>query len=132
LDVMTKAFQEDNGGHLVFTLRFVTNDERQHNGHLAFTRFPETAVINVDGIRSAKSSAAGARIARALADNKVAFSQHWGKMGEITCEHIEDQFGPSSVASSRLAKWKTARAALLDSDIQNIFQNKALRNWCLV
>jgi hypothetical protein len=130
---MSDAFVEQGGGHLVFTLRFVSNAQ----GTMNFTRFPETAVINVDGIRTAKSSAAAKRIAAALeADAPIAFSQHWGKMGDITKARFDREFGdPAKVDVGKPRKsrdWRIAREELLNADARRVFVNKALERWGLV
>ena len=102
-----------------------------------FTRFPETAVVNVDGIRTAKSSAAAKRIGRALeADTPIAFSQHWGKMGAITKARFVREFGdPAKVTDEKPRKaydWRIAREDLLGADARRVFVNNALQGWGLV
>ncbi|MDE8510988.1 hypothetical protein PCK05_28745, partial [Klebsiella pneumoniae] len=48
LKTMLDAFHTHGGGHQVFTLRFVTKAA----GLMAFTRFDDTVVINMDGLRT--------------------------------------------------------------------------------
>lgn len=128
LSLAHSAFVASGGGHLVWTLRFVAPSA----GTMAFTRFPETVVINMDGIRSDPTNTAVAAIRQALDDNGVPYAQHWGKMGVMTPALIEAQFGPSTDPSTPLARWRAARATLVpDPAMRAIFANAAVCAWGL-
>jgi hypothetical protein len=128
LDVMLAGFAENGGGHLVFTLRFVA----QSQGLMAFTRFAETAVVNFDGLRTARSEGAARNVALALEREGVPFSQHWGKQGLITANRVARDFGSPADPASRTARWQAARQALVPAAMQPVFGNDALRRWGLI
>ena len=127
LEVMRDAFDRHGGGDLVFTLRFVRGGE----GLLAFTRWPDTVVIDMDGIHTQASRIAGDRVFDALRASGIPFSFHWGKIGEIDPAKVEGDYGPSADPASPLARWKAARAALLDPALHGGFGGAALREWGL-
>lgn len=121
LETMTGAFASAGGGDVVFTLRFVGPSI----GTLAFTRFPENVVIDLDGFRSDASRRAAQAVAAALDAAKIPFGQHWGKMGVITPARVQADFG------ARVAEWRAQRAALLPGDMSAVFASAALRQWGL-
>jgi hypothetical protein len=120
------AFPIWGGGHLVATVRFVSGSR----GTLAFTRFDDSAVINLDGLRTPQSRDAVAATLANLDTAGIPFSQHWGKMGVITCDRIAHEFGPD-VPGTPLRQWRDARAALLPRAAQAVFKSKALEDWGL-
>lgn len=126
---MTGAFRARGGGHLVMTLRFVS----QAAGAMAFTRFPETVVVNCDGVRTTRSQAAVRRILAALeCDPAIPFSQHWGKMGEFTQGRLRREYGdPGDPRPSRARRWREARETLLDPAMRAAFASDGLREWGL-
>lgn len=128
LDTMLKAFMENSGGHLVFTLRFVSNA----CGLLAFTRFPETVVINLDGMRTPHSTTAARNVALSLERENIPFSQHWGKMGAITPNRFMRDYGRPDDPLSLAGRWRAARRRLLPTEMLPLLGNEALRNWGLM
>jgi hypothetical protein len=128
LPVMLDAFNQSCYGPLVFTLRFVTNA----SGLLAFTRFPETVVINLDGLRLfGWAKAAARRVAFALEHHRIPFSQHWGKQGVITRRRVECGFGDPADPCTRAGRWRCVRHSLLDSEMRSVLTNKAIEEWGL-
>jgi hypothetical protein len=133
----------------IFTARFVTNAA----GTLAFTRFAETAVIEIDGAspwilkflakryddfapiaRELETVVRnGAMLVRHVLDAKgIEYSMHWAKLGELDAAKIECDFGPFDDAHSPLARWRMTREKLLSPAMRNIFWNEALVNYGLV
>lgn len=135
----------------VFTLRFVSHAK----GTMAFTRFPETCVIEIDGLspwicrrtRSRLSPASptywkdkrmldylegalpdGAqRLKRALDAAGIDFSNHFGKRSFLDARKIAKDF------ASRIPRWRATRARLLTSALgQAIFWNWGAVNFGLV
>lgn len=128
LHAMLNGFHLNGGGHQVFTLRFVSNAV----GRLAFTRFPETVVINMDGARTSNSAIAAQNAALALEQAGLEFSQHWGKQGLITPNRFRRDFGDPADPGSKAGQWCAARAKLLARpEMREILRNDALRNWGL-
>jgi hypothetical protein len=130
VDTLQQALLADGvgeAGALVFTLRFVSGAA----GLLAFQRFAETAVINVDGIRSSRARASAQRMVNALDATGISFSQHWGKQGILNATRIAREFGPQSNPESLLSRWQRARSRLMEPDMRLVFSNKALIDWDL-
>lgn len=121
LDVMAKAFGQAGGGDVVFTLRFVGTSQ----GSLAFTRFPENVVIDLDGFRSDASRRAAHAVANALSNAGIPHGHHWGKMGMITPARVDLDYGADA------ASWRASRDILLPAEMRTIFASAALRQWGL-
>jgi FAD/FMN-containing dehydrogenase len=150
LDAITRAVAAHKlPPTFVFTVRFVT----QPAGTLAFTRFTENAVIEIDGASPWYITAMVAKypehadiirpltnvvrdgavlVREALEAAGVDFSMHWAKLGNHDAAKIEADFGPSRTASSRLARWRSTRAKLLSPRMQALFWNEALVRFGLV
>lgn len=122
LDIMVPAFQKKGGGDFVFTLRFV----KASRAMLAFTRFDDNVVIDLDGMYSAASLAAAERIFEALAASDIPFGHHWGKLGPINAASVIADFPIGAAA------WMKARRDLLEPEMEAIFRNDALERWGLV
>jgi len=128
LRTMLDAFNTSGGGHLVFTLRFVTKAQ----GHLAFTRFDDTVVVNLDGLRKPQSSDAAKRVALALETAGIGFSQHWGKQGVISPARVIAGFGDPAVHGTKAWRWRNARLTLLsDPRMRRVIRTRQLEEWGL-
>lgn len=127
----------------VFTIRFVSDPA----GTLAFTRFAETAVIEIDGI-SRKAPLVGpvlggviekgAALIRKCLDGKNAHNRafdhslHWAKLGKLDRNKVEADFGPSSNPTSRLSRWRATRHDLLEPSMLPLFRSEAAVAYGLV
>lgn len=112
--------------HMIYTLRFVHDAA----GSMAFTRFRDSVVIDLEGIRgSLPSQLAASQSCAALDAIGIAYCQHWGKYTLAGNMYAEREFGPSSDPQSRLARWRATRDTLLAPDVRGVFTNKALRVW---
>lgn len=134
----------------VFTIRFVSNPA----GTLAFTRFEENAVIEIDGLsplvcalRETQLDPAdpktpgyrkmlallkralpdGAKAVRAALDgNHISYSMHWGKLGELDRQKVYSDFGdPGAGADSLIKRWRQTRDQLLGDMGKAVFWNEA-------
>lgn len=127
----------------VFTLRFVSNP----GGTLAFTRFAETCVIEIDGFsRNAPGFppalgeviAMGAARIRACLDGanapgrKFDYSMHWGKLGKLDAAKVRADFGRPGKRGSAIDRWRATRARLLDPAFARVLWNKALIDYGLL
>lgn len=127
----------------VFTMRFVSNP----GGTLAFTRFPETCVIEIDGFsRNAPGFrpeigdviAAGAALIRRCLDGTNTlgrvfdYSMHWGKLGNLDKDKVWRDFGAPGTAGSKIDRWRNTRANLLDPGFATVLWNKALIDYGLL
>jgi hypothetical protein len=133
----------------LFTVRFVT----EAAGTLAFTRFPLSAVIEIDGVsplywkwqeiafpdgkplfdKAANAVSTGALLVRAALEAvNVDYSMHWAKLGMLDPEKVEADYGPSLNSQSSISRWRRTRATLLDATGQRLFWNDALIQYGLL
>lgn len=127
----------------LFTMRFVSNPD----GTLAFTRFAETCVIEIDGFsRNAPGfppqlgeaiAAGAARIRQCLDGDNAAgqrfdYSMHWGKLGSLDRAKVWADFGAPGTPGSLIDRWRATRARLLDPDFARVLWNKALIDYGLL
>ncbi|MBU7581179.1 MAG: FAD-binding protein [Porphyrobacter sp.] len=127
----------------LFTLRFVSNA----SGTLAFTRFPESCVIEIDGFsRNApifgphvgEVIVEGARRMRAcLGGNNAAgrsfdYSMHWGKLGDLDRAKVWADFGAPGTPGSRIDRWRRTRQRLLTPQFAAVLWSKALVEYGLI
>ncbi|QDX26455.1 hypothetical protein FPZ54_10755 [Sphingomonas suaedae] len=128
------------------TIRFVTRP----SGTLAFTRFEETAVIEIDGLSDNLPDAlpdevpdearawgvftkTGAMKIRTEFDlNGIDYSMHWAKLGQLDAPKVERDFGPRDDPASPIGRWRATRTALLAPEARAVFVNDALRTYKLV
>lgn len=142
LPLLCKAV-EDLLPTFLFTLRFVSNA----SGTLAFTRFAETCVIEIDGFSEnapvfgpqiGDVIREGARRVRACLDGENAlgrsfdYSMHWGKLGNLDKSKVWADFGAPGTKGSKIDIWRATRAALLDPKFADILWNQALVNYGLI
>lgn len=127
----------------VFTMRFVSNP----SGTLAFTRFPETCVIEIDGFSRntpgfppeiGEAIAAGAARIRQCLDGAnplgrtFDYSMHWGKLGKLDKAKVQADFGAPGTPGSKIDRWRATRARLLDPALARVLWNKALIDYGLL
>ena len=127
----------------VFTMRFVSNP----GGTLAFTRFPETCVIEIDGFSRhtpgfkpdiGDAIAKGAARIRECLDGanapgrKFDYSMHWGKLGNLDRAKVWADFGAPGTPGSQIDRWRATRARLLDPAFARVLWNKALIDYGLL
>lgn len=127
-------------GSFVYTLRFVSNAK----GTLQFTRFPETTVIEIDGLSPLICRIVGSSIPvdpekgpgtvhrvfeylagilpRAAADIRaqlqskcVPYSMHWAKLGDLDRAKVWSDYGKEDEGAPSLIKqWQDTRRHLID------------------
>jgi len=141
----------------VFTLRFVSRAA----GTLAFTRFTDCAVIEIDGLSPliCRLAAAGldpghpdiedlraglaimegtlpkgaAAVRRALDDAGIPYSLHWAKLGDLDRAKVYADYGhPAELESSLVRRWRETRSALLTDLGRQLFWNEAAVRYGLV
>ncbi len=140
----------------LFTLRF----ESQPAGTLAFTRFQENTVIEIDGLSPlamdwaaalagsvtetadlvptfqaiSETTAIGAkRVRTALSNARIEYSMHWGKLGELDGAKVVADFGANGNGDASLIReWQETRELLVPPHTRHLFENAAIRNYRLV
>lgn len=134
----------------VFTLRFV----EAASGTLAFTRFTDCAVIEIDGLsplicdiaamrlppdlpNGGEIKAALAKLRRtlptgadavrdALDEAKIPFSMHWAKLGGLNKARVYANFGHPQDEESLIRRWRATRDSLLSHEGRRLFWNDHL------
>ena len=121
----------------LFTLRFVKNPD----GTMAFTRFENNVVIEVDGISEKAPSfgpigkateVAALRVQEALTENGINFGMHWAKLGKLDRQKVAADYGPVDDPASPICRWRKTRYTLLDEQGQKLFWNDGLVNFGLI
>ncbi|MEP3209997.1 MAG: FAD-binding protein [Maribacter sp.] len=108
----------------IFAMRFV----KKSKATLAFTRFPITCMIEIDGVLWKKSNnliglkEISKKMIEALKANNIPFTMHWGKNSDWGFNGLVDHmYGIDA------KKWKMCRSALLTADMQKLFSNGFLK-----
>ncbi|MEP0393096.1 MAG: hypothetical protein ABJ205_01720 [Erythrobacter sp.] len=122
----------------LFTVRFVHDAA----GTLAFTRFDNCAVIEIDGISDkafrlppqyGEEIVEGSRLVReALDKHKIDYSMHWAKLGGKDKTKVHRDFGSPNDTMSRLGRWTETREFLLEPTMRKLFWNQAIVDLGLV
>jgi hypothetical protein len=102
VEKLCSAFNR-GGGSTAITMRFVKGGP----GLLSPARWLDSAVIDCDGPASAGTATAYLRMLKALEEERIPFTLHWGKFNNLTRERVEADYGPD------LARWKAVRNRLL-------------------
>lgn len=89
---------------------------------LAFTRFERTAVLEIDGIYSDTSVEFLKKVWKQLDAEKIPYTQHWGKINNLTAHRVRRGHG-----DDRVDAWIKARHELLSPEAMQVFSNPFLR-----
>ncbi len=109
----------------IFALRFVKKSEAT----LAFSKFPFTCMVEIDGIQwsdqdnliSLKDYAT--KMIEVLKNNAIPFTIHWGKIANYDFpDLVKHMYG------GKVKKWKLARNSLLTIPMQDVFTNDFLKS----
>ncbi|MCH9699577.1 MAG: FAD-binding protein [Gammaproteobacteria bacterium] len=87
---------------------------------LAFTRFNECAILEVDSIYSDQSMAFLRNVWQQLDDRNIPFTVHWGKLNELNAQTVKSMYG------NAVDQWIEARHSLLGQKERAIFSNPFL------
>lgn len=115
--------------HMLFTLRFVSRAA----GTMAFTTFPESMVVDMEGLMASPDAPVLGQAATAvLAGAGVPLRMHWGKLQESDAAMVEAAFGPAAAPGSAIGRWRAARRRLVDPACAGLLANAALARWGLI
>lgn len=127
----------------LYTIRFVSNAA----GSLAFTHWPETAVIEIDGISQFAPGGLGQfggeiikgcqQLRAALDAANIPYMMHWAKLGDLDAPRVAVNFGPPTKAFpdalDRIERWRKSRHKLLGNDrMRGFFWNEAVIRYGLI
>ncbi len=91
---------------------------------LGFTRFPATAVCELDGVDSNLSRAFFKRIWERLEAENIPFALHWGKINFfLTPQRVRNMYGDTAVD-----KWIECRERILSTDVRKVFSNNFMQS----
>jgi hypothetical protein len=106
---------------VVVSLRYVQGSRAT----LAFTPFPTTCVLEIDGVQSSRTTAFYARVWARLARQGLPYTLHWGKQHNLDAAHVRRLYGP------RVEDWLAARRQLLGAAERRLFANALLERLAL-
>lgn len=127
----------------LYTIRFVSSAA----GSLAFTRWPETAVIEIDGVSQFAPGGLGQyggeiikgcrQLRAALDAANIPYMMHWAKLGGLDAPRVAANFGPPTTAFpdalDRIERWRKSRDKLLGNDrMRGLFWNEAVVRYGLI
>lgn len=91
---------------------------------LGFTKFPLTAVVEMDGVDSKLSRRFFQTIWEKLEEENIPFTLHWGKINFfLTPERIRKMYGEETIQ-----QWIQCRHALLNPATRKVFNNRFMAN----
>jgi hypothetical protein len=107
----------------IFAMRFV----KQSNATLAFSKFPITCMLEIDGVLWKKSKNLisleeyGKRIIETLQKNNIPFTLHWGKNADWAFPGLA-----AHMYGNNVKIWKAYRSSLLSKKMAKVFTNDFL------
>ena len=121
LEVLSKLTIDEGPIPGIFAMRFV----KKSKGLLAFTRFPTTCMLEIDGIQwkgnrnliSLETYAK--RMIEVLQQNNIPFTIHWGKNAAWNFNGLATHMYGTDVA-----QWLEYRSALLSPEMATVFSNQ--------
>ena len=105
----------------IFAMRFV----KQSEATLAFTKFPITCMLEIDGVLWKKSKKLmsleeyGKRMIEVLQQNNIPFTLHWGKNAAWDFQDLAEH-----MYAEKVETWKAHRSSLLTEEMAKVFSNK--------
>lgn len=120
LKVLTKLTRDEGPVPGIFAMRFV----KESDGLLAFTKFPYTCMVEIDGIQWKKSRKLisleeyATRMIEVLKAEGIPFTIHWGKNAKWGFPNLAQHMYGMDVN-----KWKDYRSALLSKEMAKVFSN---------
>jgi hypothetical protein len=116
MEVAFKAYQDANIVlPLVLSHRFVKGTQAL----LGFTRFPITAVMEMDAVNTSGTRAFFNEVWNRLDMAGIPFTLHWGKYNAfLTPERVRNRYGDAAVD-----QWLASRGTLLENSVRRIFDN---------
>jgi hypothetical protein len=102
-----------------FALRFVKGSQAL----LAFTKFPATCVLEMDGVDSDISNSFFQKVWDRLEELSIPYTLHWGKMNfNLNEQRIKNMYSEDAVS-----KWINTRNQLLDDATKKVFTNSFMQ-----
>jgi FAD binding domain/D-arabinono-1,4-lactone oxidase len=106
---------------VVVSLRYVQGS----SATLAFTHFPTTCVLELDGVHSSRTNDFYARVWERLERQGIPYTFHWGKQHNLDAVRVRRMYG------ARVEHWLAARRHLLGAAERRLFANALLERLAL-
>src|SRR5574341_93902 len=106
---------------VVVSLRYVQGS----SATLAFTHFPTTCVLEIDGVQSSRTNEFYTRVWERLERQGIPYTFHWGKQHHLDAGRVRRLYGP------RVEHWLAARRQLLGAAERRLFSNALLERLAL-
>ncbi|MBL4664058.1 MAG: FAD-linked oxidase [Flavobacteriaceae bacterium] len=125
LDVLTKLTRDEGPVPGIFAMRFI----KKSDGLLAYSRFPYTCMVEIDGIQWKKSKKLisleeyATRMIEVLQANDIPFTIHWGKNATWEFPGLAQHMYGMDVN-----RWKEYRSALLSKEMAKVFSNNFIES----
>tara|TARA_R110000772_G_scaffold57854_5_gene130965 strand:- start:1112 stop:1873 length:762 start_codon:yes stop_codon:yes gene_type:complete len=103
LDILRAAFQVHRSAPVVFTCRYT----QKSSGILSFTRYDPCCVIDIDGIDTPATRNLITLAATRLEAAGMPFTQHWGKMNDLTKARVRNGY------AGNVDRWNQVRKLIL-------------------
>jgi hypothetical protein len=120
-EIMLQLNQDKGPFTGMFAYRFI----KKTKATLGFTRFDHTCIFELDAAFSNRTLDFYHAAWKALEDNNIPFTFHWGKMNEIDPARMQRMYGADATA------WVNARNTLLTPESRKIFANPLITSWGL-
>lgn len=105
----------------IFSYRYV----KQSQGLLAFTKFPHTCIVELDGVESPITRNFYDEVWHELIERDIPHTFHWGKISDLDPAKLERMY------KQNISKWIKARNTLMPVDSLRLFNNDVLKRWGL-
>jgi hypothetical protein len=105
----------------LFAFRFV----KKTKATLGFTRFNPTCIFELDGAFSDDTSNFYKDVWKALEEENIPHTMHWGKVNQLDFKTLSKMYG------SNLDAWIEARNRLLNPASMQVFNNAIMKQWGL-
>lgn len=90
---------------------------------LGFTCFPQTCVLEMDGVDATQSRQFIEQVWQRMEDVGFAFTQHWGKLNY----NLNNRLIRKMYSDTTVNKWISCRHQLMDTATRNIFTNDFMK-----
>lgn len=118
LNAMNTIITSGNKVPGILSLRFVKGTDAT----LGFTRFPNTAIVEVDGVKWKQQEAFLQLLTNSFKNGPFDFTFHWGKNADWSSGLVDRMYG------HRKTEWKAQRDRLIKGKMKSVFTSKFLKD----
>lgn len=120
-DILMKVNGTDGPFVGIFSYRYVKGSKAT----LAFTKFDNTCVMELDAVKSDGTDKFYAAVWKEMDAAGIPYTFHWGKINSLDATNLPKMYGPGR------ASWIKARNTLLPPGSLKLFNNQLLTDWGL-